>query len=182
MRETSAEAALAGEIARAVRARGGRALVVGGWVRDRLLREAADLKVGTTTSPKDLDMEVFGVSIDELPRILGAFGKVEPIGQTFPVYKIGNIDIGLPRRESKSGRGHKGFIVEGDPSISPTPPGAAISGSTQSHGIRLPTSTKIRLTAAPILRTAFCASSIRLPSPTTAFAPCALSSLLRASS
>ena len=63
-------------------------------------------------------MEVFGIPADELPALLAPFGKVEPIGQSFPVYKIGTIDIGLPRRESKAGRGHKGFVVEGDPSMS----------------------------------------------------------------
>ena len=96
------------EIARAVRDRGGRALVVGGWVRDRLLGVAS----------KDLDMEVFGIPAGELPRVLEPFGTVEPIGQSFPVYKIDSIDIGLPRRESKAGRGHKGFVVEGDPLMS----------------------------------------------------------------
>jgi len=63
-------------------------------------------------------MEVFGVPARELPALLTPFGKVEPIGQSFPVYKIGTIDIGLPRRESKAGRGHKGFVVEGDPAMS----------------------------------------------------------------
>lgn len=96
------------EIARAVRARGGRALVVGGWVRDHLLGHAS----------KDLDVEVFDIPAADLPVLLAPFGNVEPIGQSFPVYKIGTIDIGLPRRESKSGRGHKGFVVEGDPSMS----------------------------------------------------------------
>jgi tRNA nucleotidyltransferase (CCA-adding enzyme) len=96
------------EIARAVRGRGGRALVVGGWVRDRLL--------GRTS--KDMDLEVFGIPAEDLPALLAPFGTVEPIGQSFPVYKIGTIDIGLPRRESKAGRGHKGFVVEGDPSMS----------------------------------------------------------------
>ncbi len=108
MDEKAPGAFLAVEIARAVRERGGRALVVGGWVRDRLLGLDA----------KDLDMEVFGIPAGELPSLLERFGRVEPIGQSFPVYKIGTIDIGLPRRESKSGRGHKGFVVEGDPSMS----------------------------------------------------------------
>jgi tRNA nucleotidyltransferase (CCA-adding enzyme) len=99
---------LAADIARVVRDRGGRALIVGGWVRDKLLG----------IDSKDLDMEVFGISAGELPHLLDPFGKVEPIGQSFPVYKIGTIDIGLPRRESKTGHGHKGFIVEGDPSMS----------------------------------------------------------------
>ena len=100
------------EIARAVRGRGGRALVVGGWVRDRLLEPDSD------RASKDLDMEVFGIPAADLPALLAPFGDVEPIGQSFPVYKIGTIDIGLPRRESKAGRGHKGFVVEGDPSMS----------------------------------------------------------------
>jgi tRNA nucleotidyltransferase (CCA-adding enzyme) len=95
------------DIAEAVRARGGRALVVGGWVRDRLLGHES----------KDMDVEVFGIPAADLPALLSPFGKAEPVGQSFPVYKIGTIDIGLPRRESKSGRGHKGFSVEGDPSM-----------------------------------------------------------------
>ena len=110
MNEKAPEAFLAAEIARAVHERGGRALIVGGWVRDRLL------EVGTTSEP-ELDMEVFGVPAQELPSILAPFGKVEPIGKSFPVYKIRNIDVGLPRRESKSAPGHKGFVVEGDPSM-----------------------------------------------------------------
>jgi tRNA nucleotidyltransferase (CCA-adding enzyme) len=109
---------IAANIARAARARGGRALIVGGWVRDRLLDSAADQKPGTSTETKDLDMEVFGIPAQDLPSLLEPFGKVEPIGQSFPVYKIGAIDIGLPRRESKAGRGHKAFAVEGDPSMS----------------------------------------------------------------
>ena len=108
MGEMAPGAFRAADIARAVQARNGRALVVGGWVRDRLLSRES----------KDLDMEVFGVPAGDLPELLEPFGKVEPIGQSFPVYKIGSIDIGLPRRESKSGRGHKAFVVEGDPSMS----------------------------------------------------------------
>jgi tRNA nucleotidyltransferase (CCA-adding enzyme) len=94
-------------IAAAVRARGGRAIVVGGWVRDRLLGIVS----------KDVDVEVFGVEEGELARLLSAFGRVEPVGQSFPVYKIRTIDVALPRRESKSGRGHKGFTVVGDPTM-----------------------------------------------------------------
>jgi tRNA nucleotidyltransferase (CCA-adding enzyme) len=108
MGETAQGQLLAASIAQAVRERGGRALVVGGWVRDRLLNFES----------KDLDMEVFGIPAADLPRLLERFGTVEPVGQSFPVYKIGTIDIGLPRRESKAGHGHKGFIVEGDPSMS----------------------------------------------------------------
>jgi tRNA nucleotidyltransferase (CCA-adding enzyme) len=119
MAETAPGELLARDISRAVRDRGGRALIVGGWVRDRLLRLRAQEGLGGPAEDhgKDLDMEVFGIPAGELRAMLERFGRVEPIGQSFPVYKIGPIDIGLPRRESKSGHGHKGFLVEGDPSM-----------------------------------------------------------------
>jgi tRNA nucleotidyltransferase (CCA-adding enzyme) len=96
------------DIARAVRDAGGRALIVGGWVRDVLLG----------LESKDVDLEVFGIADDRLRDLLQAFGRIEPVGESFAVFKIGDIDVSLPRRESKAGRGHKGFSVEGDPSLS----------------------------------------------------------------
>jgi tRNA nucleotidyltransferase (CCA-adding enzyme) len=100
--------ALVQSIARAVRDEGGYALIVGGWVRDELL--------GRTS--KDLDLEVFGVPAARLRVILERFGRVDTVGESFTVYKLGDIDVSLPRRESKTGRGHKGFAVEGDPTLS----------------------------------------------------------------
>ena len=102
---TGGAEAEARRIAEAVRARGGRALAVGGFVRDRLLGRGS----------KDLDLEVFGIPGDELPGLLATLGRVEPVGQAFPVYKLGTVDVALPRRESKTGHGHKGFTVAGDP-------------------------------------------------------------------
>lgn len=94
-------------LAEAVKAAGGRALIVGGWVRDRLLGIEA----------KDLDIEVFGIPADQLKDLLTPFGRVDTVGEAFTVYKIADIDVSLPRRESKIGRGHKGFRVEGDPAL-----------------------------------------------------------------
>jgi tRNA nucleotidyltransferase (CCA-adding enzyme) len=94
-------------IARAVREAGGRALVVGGWVRDRLLGLAS----------KDIDLEVYGLPAPRLREILAGFGRLNTVGESFTVYKVGDIDVALPRRESKSGRGHRGFDVVGDPDL-----------------------------------------------------------------
>ena len=99
---------LALDIARAVRDRGGRALVVGGWVRDRILGLDA----------KDLDIEVFGVEAGALRTLLESFGPVNAVGESFTVYKVGGLDVSLPRRESKTGHGHKGFTVAGNPALS----------------------------------------------------------------
>ena len=95
-------------IARAVRDAGGRALIVGGWVRDRLLGH---------DESKDIDLEVFEVDAARLRALLETLGRVEAVGESFQVYKCGDIDVSLPRRESKSGRGHRGFVVSGDPSM-----------------------------------------------------------------
>ncbi len=100
--------ALARAIASAVREAGGRALVVGGWCRDRLLG----------LSSKDIDLEVFGLPAVRLRELLERFDTVLTVGEAFTVYKIGTIDVALPRRESKVGRGHRGFEVHGDPAMS----------------------------------------------------------------
>ncbi len=92
-------------IARLVASDGGRALIVGGWVRDRLLGQAS----------KDIDIEVFGVPAERLRVLLDRVGRVNTVGESFTVYKVDSIDVALPRRESKVGRGHRGFEVTGDP-------------------------------------------------------------------
>src|SRR6266508_710140 len=97
------------EIAVAVRHAGGRALVVGGWVRDHLLRQAHG---------SNIDLEVFGLPADRVRQLLETFGRVEAVGESFQVYKIGDIDVSLPRRDSKAGRGHRGLVVAGDPDMS----------------------------------------------------------------
>ena len=96
---------LAAAIADRVHQAGGRALYVGGWVRDRLLGRES----------KDIDLEVYGIEPDRLRVLLGEIGPVNTVGQSFTVYKVGGIDVSLPRTESKQGRGHRGFVVTGDP-------------------------------------------------------------------
>jgi tRNA nucleotidyltransferase (CCA-adding enzyme) len=108
---------LARRIASAVRDAGGRALIVGGWVRDRLLGLSSSRGTGAPGSSKDIDVEVFGLGAERLKALLEAFGRVDTVGEAFTVYKIGGVDVALPRRESKVARGHKGFAVTGDPSL-----------------------------------------------------------------
>jgi tRNA nucleotidyltransferase (CCA-adding enzyme) len=100
-------------IALAVRDAGGRALVVGGWVRDRLMGLEPE-----TREQSNLDLEIFGVPGDRVRVLLETFGRVEAVGESFQVYKLGDVDVSLPRRDSKAGRGHRGFVVTGDPDMS----------------------------------------------------------------
>ena len=91
-----------------IREAGGRALLVGGCVRDELMG----------TQPKDWDLEVYHLDAARLREVLDQFGPVNVVGESFTVYKLGqHVDVSIPRRERKSGRGHKGFVIEGDPSM-----------------------------------------------------------------
>lgn len=97
-------------ICKTIRREGGRALLVGGCVRDELMGIV----------PKDYDVEVYGIEPKKLRRILNdLFGDVDIVGASFSVYKVSkDLDISIPRRERKVSRGHRGFIVEGDPFMS----------------------------------------------------------------
>jgi tRNA nucleotidyltransferase (CCA-adding enzyme) len=74
------ESSLAVRLCRAVRDCGGRAYVVGGWVRDRLL--------GRPT--QDLDLEVHGLAREVFERALEPFGRVRRVGASFDVYLLGS--------------------------------------------------------------------------------------------
>ncbi|MBC8040471.1 MAG: HD domain-containing protein [Opitutaceae bacterium] len=86
--------------------------LAGGCVRDWLLG----------LSPKDFDIEVQGINFDQLHSALAPFGATDVVGRSFGVIKLrlGKIeyDFSLPRRESKTGAGHRGFAVTPDPTLS----------------------------------------------------------------
>ena len=120
------------EVARAVRNAGGRALLVGGWVRDSLLLAASGNSAvqhapaqdgepedgGSQDGARpDIDIEVLGLPADRLRAVLSTLGPVNSVGASFAVFKLGPLDISLPRTESKAGRGHRGFVVTGDPDL-----------------------------------------------------------------
>lgn len=91
---------------------GGRVFLVGGAVRDALLGRPV----------KDYDLEVFGLSAEAVLAALVRIARVEPAGDSFPVFKVaslpgvtGQLDVALPRRDSKKGPGHRGIHAEADP-------------------------------------------------------------------
>ncbi len=90
----------------------GRPRLVGGCVRDWLLG----------LEPKDFDVEVPGVTFEELHRALAPFGATDVVGRSFGVIKLRlggtEHDFSLPRRESKTGAGHRGFAVAPDAALS----------------------------------------------------------------
>jgi tRNA nucleotidyltransferase (CCA-adding enzyme) len=73
--------------ARGVAAVGGRALEVGGTVRDRLLGRAG----------KDLDLEVYGLEPDRLEAVIAKLGPVRKVGARLGVYVLHGTEIALPQ-------------------------------------------------------------------------------------
>ena len=99
----------------AIRAASGRPRLVGGGVRDWLLGLA----------PGDFDIEVGGLDFEGLRRRLAPFGPTDIVGRSFGVVKVRGrqgreYDFSLPRRESKTGSGHRGFAVAPEPGLSDT--------------------------------------------------------------
>jgi len=82
--------------------------VVGGCVRDAFMNK----------SPKDIDIVVEGINMDEIKELLKHEGKINIVGQSFVVIKfrpynhVGeDFDIAVPRIDRKVGTGHKGFEI-----------------------------------------------------------------------
>lgn len=98
------------KIISAITLAGGRFVFVGGCVRDILLGQP----------PKDVDAEIYGISYEKIKQALLAVGNVLEVGKSFGVLKVDgfDVDISLPRFDTKTGPGHKGFSVKVDYSIS----------------------------------------------------------------
>lgn len=97
------------DIAEAILQCGGRAYLVGGWVRDALLGHPVD----------DADLEVYQIHWEALKSCLGNRFPFDHVGEAFGILKIrgANIDVALPRCERKRGFGHRGFEVQTDPDL-----------------------------------------------------------------
>ncbi len=96
-----------------VQKQGGQALLVGGSVRDSFMGNIS----------KDFDMEVYGLESEVVEQITKQIGKVSDVGKAFGILKIFldgglDIDVSLPRTDSKIDVGHKGFEIKTDPFMS----------------------------------------------------------------
>ncbi len=98
------------DIAKKIQQAGGRAILVGGCVRDAARNEASE----------EADIEVYGLSPSQLEQLLAKDYPYHLVGKAFAVLKLKGIaiDISLPRRESKIDKGHRGFAIQGDPFMS----------------------------------------------------------------
>lgn len=86
--------------------------LVGGCVRDLLSHRKVH----------DYDVEVYGISFEELESQLRKFGRTDLVGKSFGTLKLKTrngmeFDFSLPRKDSKMGPGHKGFQISVDPSM-----------------------------------------------------------------
>lgn len=97
-------------LTRALALAGGKPMIVGGFVRDAIL----DIE------SKDIDIEVHNIRRPgKVESILRSFGPVDAVGRAFGVFKIRfdglDLDISLPRADSKTGDRHGDFTVSVDP-------------------------------------------------------------------
>lgn len=112
-------------ICAAIEKENGRAFLVGGLVRDQIMVSLGLIPKDNLPPARDFDIEAYQITGENLRTVLSSFGRVDAVGEAFTVYKLGfgrandriELDVSLPRRESKTGRGHKGFTVTGDPAM-----------------------------------------------------------------
>ena len=93
------------QIVAAIISAGGTPVLVGGAVRDIFLGNI----------PKDCDIEVYQLSLEELAEILAQFGRVDYVGKVFGVLKVAGVngDFALPRKDTEGRKPH----VHVDPSM-----------------------------------------------------------------
>ena len=98
---------MARRLAHEVSLAGGRAYYVGGFVRDAVMHR----------ENKDIDIEIHGVTPQQLESILDQLGERTVMGASFGVYGLRHygLDIAMPRSETKNGRGHRDFAIFVDP-------------------------------------------------------------------
>lgn len=103
---------LAHSVFQAIEQADGKVYIVGGSVRDEVL----NIKQG-----HDIDVEVYGLTYQQLCDVLSAFGEVNTFGQSFAIVQLSTLkgyDFALPRQEKKTGDKHQDFEIMIDPYLS----------------------------------------------------------------
>ncbi len=113
-------------------------VAVGGYVRDLALSKLRN----NASTVEDIDLEVYCIPEEALRNALGDFAQAQglpllEVGKSFGVFKIGPLDIAIPRRESKSGVRHQDFMVQGDPEMTFQEAAARRDFTINSMGIHL---------------------------------------------
>lgn len=95
-------------IAQKVSELGGSTYYVGGFCRDQFVSGIVS---------KDIDIEIFGVTVEQLRNILDTLGEREEHGKSFGVFGLKGytLDIALPRKERCTGNTHTDFDVTVNP-------------------------------------------------------------------
>ncbi len=101
---------------------GGRALLVGGIIRDVVLSDFT----GTTPKPKDFDIEVYGLDVPTVQAVLTKTfpkSKIDSVSKSFGVIKVyidgfaEPLDVSVTRTDVSTGPGHKDFKTVTNPSM-----------------------------------------------------------------
>lgn len=92
------------DIAKIIKKNGGNIYLVGGAVRDSILNREI----------KDEDYCVTGITHEKFAKI---FPEAKIQGKSFAVFRIGDKEIALARKETKIGKGHKEFNIETNENI-----------------------------------------------------------------
>lgn len=98
------------DVFEAIKQAGGHVYLVGGCVRDFLLKRRS----------KDIDVEVHHLSFAALKEVLSPFGTVQVMGAAFAVVHLSTLEgyeFALPRIEEKTGLKHQDFNVIVDPDL-----------------------------------------------------------------
>ncbi|MCD7892981.1 MAG: HD domain-containing protein [Erysipelotrichaceae bacterium] len=101
---------LADTIFKDIMSHGGKVYIVGGTVRDFVLSQMNHQPLNS----KDMDLEIYHLSFDELKNILSHYGKVNTYGKSFAILGLNTLpgyDFALPRKERKTGNKHQDFDV-----------------------------------------------------------------------
>ena len=97
------------KIEQLVRRAGGRTWLVGGCVRDLLLRR----------QPRDLDLEVTGLPPGQIHTLLTEHFSVQFVGKTFAVFKLQGlpVDVSIPSRMRTDDTSLPGVLRQADPNM-----------------------------------------------------------------